>query len=447
MFGVSGPVKIFFLFLVAIIVAASGFAYTDWNSRQIGTLRVDAGPRTSETYFLMQELAKVLERHSEIVRLDVVSSSGQNDISTTASIEGFDLKTVQSHSAAIPNTALVADLYEELFQLITRADNGILEVSDLKHKKLALPPHGSAELQFFWSIGDHYDLFVQQVDWQSMDQFSAIDALLKNDVDAIFFLGSARHFATRKLIEEFEHTIGAPDLRMLEIDQAPAMGIKRPYIETFNIEKGTFDGSPPLPTDRIVTGAVRRSLVASTSADQRLIRELTRVLFENRTDLIVRFPLADRIKVPDIESGLKLPLHPGASDYFSRNEPSFIQENAEPLALLVTVIMMLSSALIALRTRFVAKQKNKADQYNYQALEIGLKIKGARTTVELNQYHNDMQELLKRAVVALDVDEVSDAGFQSFAFIWQTVADELEEKSRTVVQDGSAAKFEPQAAE
>ena len=416
------------LFIVAVLVAGLGLLYFYLEDQKIGTLTIDAGPRDGESYFLMSEIAEVVERNSYKVRLNVISSPPLVQGETTHLKEGVQLTTILSNTPPIPKTSLVATLYEEVFQIITRTDTGIYRIQDLDGKRLALPPHGTSELEYFWTVGDHYDLLVQNVEWTSMGELEALNALLDNEVDALFFVGTTRNHATLKLIEEFELRENAPDLRMLPIDQAPAMGVKRPYIQSFHIEKGTFDGSPPLPSRRLKTGAVLRYLVADINANPEHIAELTRILFENRFDLSIRFPLANRITQPSLETGIGMPLHEGAERYYTRDEPSFIVENAEPLALVVTVFAMLSSSLFALKTRFSATQKNRADHFNIEILQLSGEISNAETIEELDVCKIQLKTALQRAVDALDIDEVSDDGFQSFAFIWQTAERELDDK-------------------
>ena len=423
------------LFVVALATAGLGLLYFYLEDQKIGTLTVDAGPRDGETYFLMSEIAEVVERNSDKVRLNVISSPPLVQGETTHLKEGVQLTTVLSNTPPIPKTSLVATLYEEVFQIITRTDTGIYRIQDLDGKRLALPPHGTSELEYFWTVGDHYDLLVQNVEWTSMGEMDALKALLNNQVDALFFVGTTRNHATLKLIEEFELRENAPDLRMLPIDQAPAMGVKRPYIQPFHIEKGTFDGSPPLPSRQLKTGAVLRYLVADTNADAEHIAELTRILFENRFDLSIRFPLANRITQPSLETGIGMPLHEGADRYYTRNEPSFIVENAEPLALVVTVFAMLSSSLFALKTRFSATQKNRADHFNNEILRLSSKITNANTTEELDACKIQLKTALKQAVGALDIDEVSDDGFQSFAFLWQTAERELDDRMNQLLNE------------
>ena len=423
------------LFTVAVLIAGLGLLYFYLEDQKIGTLTIDAGPRDGETYFLMSEIAEVVERNSEKIRLNVISSPPLVQGETTHLKEGVHLTTILSNTPPIPKTSLVATLFEEIFQIITRTDTGIYRIQDLDGKRLALPPHGTSELEYFWTVGDHYDLLVQNVDWSSMGEMEALEALLNNEVDALFFVGTTRNHATLKLIEEFELRVNAPDLRMLPIDQAAAMGVKRPYIQPFHIEKGTFDGSPPLPSRRLKTGAVLRYLVAASNADEEHIAELTRVLFENRFDLSIRFPLANRITQPSLETGIGMPLHEGADRYYTRNEPSFVVEHAEPLALLVTVFAMLSSSLFALKTRFSATQKNRADHFNIEVLQLSDKITNAESIEELDACKIQLKEALQRAVNALDIDAVSDDGFQSFAFLWQTAERELDDRMSQLLSE------------
>ena len=430
-----------------MLVAGLGLFYFYLEDQKIGTLTVDAGPRDGETYFLMTEIAEVVERNSDKIRLNVISSPPLVQGETTHLKEGVQLTTILSNTPPIPKTSLVATLYEEVFQIITRTDTGIYRIQDLDGKRLALPPHGTSELEYFWTVGDHYDLLVQNVEWTSMSEMDALKALLNNQVDALFFVGTTRNHATLKLIEEFELRENAPDLRMLPIDQAPAMGVKRPYIQSFNVEKGTFDGSPPLPTRQLKTGAVLRYLVADTSANPEHIAELTRILFENRFDLSIRFPLANRITQPSLETGIGMPLHEGADRYYSRNEPSFIVENAEPLALVVTVFAMLSSSLFALKTRFSATQKNRADRFNKELLQLSDTISSAETIEELDACKALLKKSLKRAVESLDIDEVSDDGFQSFAFLWQTTERDLDDQMTRILSESAKRGPKPIAAE
>ena len=57
------------------------------------------------------------------------------------------------------------------------------------------------------------------------------------------------------------------------------------------IVKGAFDGGAPLPVRDIITPSVHRLLVAGASVDENAVHELTKVIFDNRLDLLIRMSL------------------------------------------------------------------------------------------------------------------------------------------------------------
>ena len=150
----------------------------------------------------------------------------------------------------------------------------------------------------------------------------------------------------------------------------------------------------------------------------------------------MRTPLADEIAIPDAATGLSVPFHEGAESFYQRDEPSFLQENAEPLALMVTVLAMLISTGFALRTRIVANRKNRADTYNYQLLELANEAREAETPAQIKACKESLHKIRETVVVALDTDEVSEEGFQSFAFLWESVRTGIDERAAELDNNG-----------
>ena len=89
---------------------------------------------------------------------------------------------------------------------------------------------------------------------------------------------------------------------------------------------------------------------------------------------------------------------------------------------------MLFSGLLALRSRLVAAQKNRADRYNYQLLDLNAQALAATSPDELAGLRSQLNDVLETVVVALDTDEVTDEGFQSFSLLWENVRDTIRER-------------------
>lgn len=251
--------------------------------------------------------------------------------------------------------------------------------------------------------------------------------LLAGRLDAVFTVRSLRD---RRLLDLFDDAkLKNIALRYLEVDQAEAIAVKRPFLATGHMPKGTFAGDRPTPSRDIMTPVVERVLVTRNDVDANAIAELTRILFEHRLDLTIRFALASAIRQPDTTRGLSVPLHEGAARFYARDEPSFLQQNAEPIALVVTLTAMLGSGLLALRSRLVIRQKNRMDSYNFVLLDIGERANKATEPDRLRELKREMFALLENVVRALDTDEVTEEGFQSFSLLWESVREILNERS------------------
>lgn len=427
--GYRRLMKLFLFALAALFVG--GYLYFS-NKQEAVTLKIASGPYRSDSYELMRDVADVVSRHSESLTIEVIPSKNSSENISMLNRGDVDLATIRSDTPVVSDVRMIADLFPDFFQLISRRDSQIFAPTDLVGRRVAVPFYGTDELRSFWIVGDHYDIPIQGVKWVPVPFERATQKLLSGEVDAIFTVRSLRD---RVLLNLFEDAVLKNlQLRFVPIDQAEAIAIKRPFLQVGSIPVGTFIGKAPTPRTDSITATVQRVLVTKAGLDDEPIRELTRVLFENRLDLTIRFALASAIKRPDFAQGLAIPLHPGAEQYFNRDEPSFIQENAEPLALMVTVAAMLFSSLIALRSRFVSTQKNRMDSYNYLLLDIAEKVNNTDSLDEISSLKDELFEKLETVVRALDTDQVTEEGFQTFSFLWESVRDMLNEREKILTK-------------
>ncbi len=397
------------------------------------TLTVSAGPQGSDAHTLMTEISEVLVRHSETLRLDVRSSLNSS-VNISRLHEGqTDLATIESNTPAYANVQLVVDLFSDYFLMITRAENRIYNVADLPGNKVAIPEEGSSGSRSFWSVIDHYRVPPESFRSVSTERAKASELFLTGQVDSLFVVSSLRDPFLLGFFEEAR--LRGIGMRFVPIEQANAMALKRPFFEPVTIVRGAFDGAGPLPVKDIITPSLHRLLVARADIDEEAIRELVRVIFENKLDLLIRMPLSASIEGTNSKAAASLSFHPGAQAYYDRNEPSFIQENAEPLALMVTVIAMLISTLLALRRSLSNKAKNRADVYNDRLLEISSQARRSSDVTELKAMKDEMSDVLKTVVHALDTDQVTEEGFQSFAFLWRSVRDMINERLKELTHE------------
>ena len=422
-----------FVFGFILLVAGGGIWYVYFNDDGPVTLTVSAGPRGSDSHTLLTEIAEVAVRHSDTIRLNVWTSQNSSVNISRLHSRVVDLATIESNTPAYSDVHLVSDLFSDYFLFITRKGSKIYNVEDLPGHRIAIPEEGSSGSRSFWSVIDHYRVPPESFRSMSRGRTIAVEQFLSGAVDALFIVASKRDPFLLSFFEEAgQRGIG---IRFVPVDQAQAMSLKRPFLVPSTIVRGSFDGSGPLPATDIQTPTLQRLLVAHAGVPEDAVRELVRIMFENKLDLLVRMPLSSSIKGRDTGVRASLPFHSGAQAYFDRDEPSFIQENAEPLALIVTVSAMLLSALVALRRSMNSRAKNRADSYNERLLEISTRARQSDDPEGLQAMKDELADVLKTVVHALDTDQVTEEGFQSFAFLWTSVKDEINDRLLRLSQE------------
>lgn len=413
--------------IVTFLVVGSVGTYSYINrEKAIVELIVAAGPYKSDSYELMQEIADVASRQSDFLRIKVVNTKDSSQNISILNKGKVDLATIRSDTPVVSNIRMVADLFPDYFQIIAGDRTRIYNINDLRNKTVAIPAFGTDEFRSFWAVADHYDISATAVNWKSMPFVSAGNKLLSGEIDAIFTVRSLRDRLILNLYEDA--SLKRKNLKLIEIDQADAISVKRPFLTSHMIPKGTYSGAPAAPSRDIISTSVTRTLVSREDVSPEVIRELTKILFENRLDLVIRFSLASAIQKPNLSKGTSVPLHDGALSYYDRDEPSFIQENAEPIALMITIAAMVGSALIALRSRLMSGQKNRMDSYNYMLLDIADKARKSEDIEVIKTLKDELYYILETVVRALDTDDVTEEGFQSFSLLWESVREVLNER-------------------
>lgn len=408
-----------------IVGALTTYFYIN-RERAIIELVVAAGPYKSDSYELMQEIADVTARQSEFLRIKVLNTKDSSQNISILNKQKVDLATIRSDTPVVANIRMVADLFPDYFQIIAGDKTQIFNITDLKNKTVAIPAFGTDEFRSFWAVADHYDISATAVNWKSMPFVTAGNKLLSGEIDAIFTVRSLRDRLILNLYEDA--SLKHKNLKLIEIEQAEAISVKRPFLKSRTIPKGTYSGAPPAPSRDIISTSVTRTLVSRQDVDPEVIKELTKILFENRLDLVIRFSLASAIQKPNLDMGTSVPLHEGAENYYNRNEPSFLQENAEPIALMITIAAMVGSALIALRSKLMSGQKNRMDSYNYMLLDIADQARKSDEIEVIKSLKDELYSILETVVRALDTDEVTEEGFQSFSLLWESVREVLNER-------------------
>jgi TRAP transporter TAXI family solute receptor len=409
-----------YLLLILVLIGTAAALFLIYEDQRRTVLVVAAGARTSEGFQLVEAIATVVNRHHPNVQLDVIETGGSLDNSRLIENGHVDLATLQADSTSSGGARLVAHLYPDAYQLIARADASIRTVADLRGKTIALPSKGSAGFTSFWFLADHFGLDEQSLTWLPMSNRSAEWALISKAVDAVFRVRAPGDRTVKQLVERAE-------ISLVPIEQAPALHLRSSAIEPGSIPRGSYRGEPALPDRDLATATVDRLLVASETTPPGIIYEITAVLFERRRELSELSPLASLIRSPDLGAATSLPLHEGSARFYDREKPSFWNEQADLLRTLLSLAAVFVSMTFAFRNWFESRQKDRADAYNKDLIELYQAAE--RGEHDVAHHRRELAQILARIVDDLDNDRISREGFDEFSFTWHAVSQLLESQA------------------
>ncbi|KAF3886159.1 MULTISPECIES: TAXI family TRAP transporter solute-binding subunit [Nostocales] len=402
-----------------------------------------AGDTEGESYIISEAIEKVVESKSNI-KITVRETGGTSQslqmletgqvqmaaAQADVASEEMDVSTRKTKPLKLErgNAELrtIAILYQDLFQLVVR-DPSIKQFSQLKGKTVALPAKGG-QYKSFQKIAKHYGLSDIVVTGNLKGQQDYNDTKAEEDfkagrANALFRVRAVGNRGIATLVENYNG-------RLVGIAQAEAMKIKHPAFENTKIPQGAYKGNPAVPEEDLPTVAVSRLLVASDKVDKSVIREITRIIFENRqaiADAVSQEhpevkPLIANIKDPRESASTGLPpLHPGALAFYDRNQPSFVQENADYLALILTIFLLVLSWIRQIKSWMESSRKNEADEYIQSAINL---MKANSGSLESNQ--KQLDEIFKKAADALIDERISQESFRTFNEAYKTSREAIE---------------------
>jgi TRAP transporter TAXI family solute receptor len=403
------------LLLVLVLWVATVLALALWlGGRQQHQLSIAAGPADSETFGLMTAIADSLNEMDNGLEISVFETGGTTENMELLESGQIDIATVQADSL-IPEEALaIARLYPDAYHLVVNADADIKHFSDLRGHRVAIPPTSSAQNGSFWFLADHYRLQAEDLIALPMSAKAGNFAMLQGQIDAVFRVRAPGNPRIRELI-------GDHVMEIVAINQSEALSLKQPALSSGTIPRGSYRGYPPLPVEDLPTAVLDRLLVANEELPAQLVYTFTRELFEARSELVSRYPLAGFLAPLDEDADSSVPAHPGARQYFDREKPGLIQQNARMASAVLYAIVILCTGAIAVRSRWLKARRVRMGDFNTRLMEIVEQARGNENYQQLMEHKNHLINILSEVVSDLDQEKVSQEEFEHFSFTWQAV--------------------------
>jgi TRAP transporter TAXI family solute receptor len=424
-----------------------------------------AGDQQGESYIISKAIEEVVERVSNI-NITVIPTGGtaenlrmlnngkaqlaaaQADVAS----EGMDVSAATKPISPPPDLKAeprtIAVLYKDLFQLVVR-DPSIQQFVQLKGKTVALPVEGG-QYKSLINIAKHYglkegvDIKITGLNQSKFyDDKQAEEDFKFKRADALFRVRALGNQGIAKVVQQHGG-------RLVPIEQAEAMKIKHPAFESAIIPKGAYQGNPAVPNQNIPTVAVSRLLLASNTVNKTVIQEITRIIFEHRQEIANAVspehpeikPLIASIDDPRKTSSPSIPsLHAGVLAFYDRYQPSFIQENADFFALIITVVVLVFSWIRQLKIWMESSRKNEADEYMESAINL-MKVTNHK---DLEKNQKELDEVFRKAADALIDEQISQESFRTFNEAYKNTREAIERERQLAQQNKEQKQRETSA--
>ena len=409
------------LFTLGFAIITGGLYWLDAQRRHIVVL--GAGDKGGESYQIASAIAHLARKYDPGLEIIVAETGGSEQNNRMLQQGLLQLGTIQADTRLGPDIRLLTSIYPDAFQLLVRADSDIHSVADLRGKTIALPPRESGQYRSFIFLTRHYGLTLRDMRLVSMSSRAAIWAISHGAVDAMFRVRAPGNAEIRKAIQTGQ-------VRLLPIPHARALKLAQPALETGVIPAGSYRGAPPVPAKDLPVPVVPRLLVTSAAMPPEIVERITALIYDHRLELSEMTPLGGFLADPAELGRIVLPVHEGARRYYERDKPSFLQENAEVLALYLTILAGAISLLVRLNAR---RQKQRVDTYNRELIAIyNEAVLDENPKPEI--YRDKMMSLFARVLKDAEDGNINASGFAFLSFAWDELNDAIievmQEKAR-----------------
>jgi TRAP transporter TAXI family solute receptor len=326
----SQILKTLIILLMFMIFAIPGSCFGETNR----LLRIGTGGLTGVYYPIGKLIAKGLTSPSKgekVLNTEVQSVPGyigvaQNSAGSIENIKAvasgeIEAGLVQADVAAwafhgehvfsgeenVRAIRVVASLYAEKFQIVTRRDANIHSILDLRGKHISIDEVGSGTLSVMRIVLEAHGLSEKDLLPVYLKPVFTFDKIVSNELQGFVIMAGAPVEAVIQLSD-----IG---LSLVPITPLMASRINKqfPYLVPAQIPAGIYPGIPETPTIQVYA-----LLVVNSAMDENLVYQITAALWSKRTLSFLEsgHPQGKSISLKTALEGVSIPLHPGAERFY-----------------------------------------------------------------------------------------------------------------------------------
>ena len=283
---------------------------------------VVAGPGTV-SYAVGTRIAELFNAAPSGIRTELVTDNAVSAIRRLATHEAdvaISFNLVAFHAANTdkllgtrsPDLTAITVAWRASAHVVVRADSDVRTILDLRGKRVSLGAERTGDVFCSQVLLAHFGIGDSDISVRSADLDAALGDIIGGRLDAAI---AWRGVPLAELSQAF--AIGALRLVSIDEDSLRSLKLKHPFLLPSEIPARTY----PHQDVSAWTISARMLLLASRTLAPDVVDRMMTIIAGHRPDLIARHPAAAEIivsRLPAIEDGLSVELHPGAQQYFKR---------------------------------------------------------------------------------------------------------------------------------
>lgn len=412
-----------YVVLTLLLSLATVWAGRAWlhNSE---TLTFAVGAPNSDEALFATKLATLLKNNASRFRIKIVNNADNAKALGQFDRKQADLAVLRTDAKVPLRARTLAILEHDLVLLLGPGNKKIKSLAELKKKKVAILAENDSSLAFVRSILDIPADSLDAAKIQMAPQGATLDKLFAPANG--FSAGIAVVHASRAVRDKaYEQVAKRGGFTLNAIDEAKALARKFPGISDETLTAGTLSASPEIPDDDLDTIGLEWLLVAQSKMSATTAGDLARIVYENKSALGLDNGFATHIEPASVEKDAYVMAHQGAADYINDDTKSFMDKYSDMMYLGAAALSVIGSIFAAIYAKITRIAPEKAGELSTAVLDIGERIEHAHSLDQLECLQDELESILRGAVVGLRDGTISTDGLDTFKLGYEFVRDEI----------------------
>lgn len=384
--------------VIGIAALACGlglYAYRAFT--QPTTLTIAAGSIDGDASRILTALSVRMAENKAPVRLKVVDKSTASEVAKTFAAGEVDLAVARPDVGDLSSAKTVVVVTRAVALLIAPPGAMITDIDGLKGKTVGVVG-GEVNRKLVDALTKEYDLERAKVHFKPLAPTDIGPALKSKQVNVLLAVTPISEKYLAILRNMFPRNAKAKPA-LIAIEAAGAIAAATGYYESYDLPKGTMQGSPAIPDDDLTTLRVPVYLVANKKLSDDVVGALAKAVMDARRDLIGQYPVLTGVSQPDTDSDSDkdgyIPIHPGAKAYFDGDTKTVFDKYGDQFFYGSMLLGGLTS-LLAAAWKFMSRDENSIREHApTQLTALIVSIRTAGSEADLLQAEGRIDEILK----------------------------------------------------